>query len=206
VHREVLAEVVISAPEPDEDSDPAVAVDVARELLAGTRDESREPADRDVLSELRDEVRNAVGDRLGRPVGSRKLADRPGVARARLAECGVRRHLLGERLRERAEVRGARDEVRLAVHLDQDGGLGGDPRDHESFGGGAVRLARGRREPLLAEDLLGLLEVAGGFDERPLAIHHSHARFGAQIGYEFRSDFHGYLRSCQLSALSHQRS
>ena len=78
------------------------------------------------------------------------------------------------------EILGARDEVRLAVDLDEHRALDGDVRDDEALGSRAAGLLRRRGEALLAEDLARFVEVALGFDERLLAVHHPGAGFGAQ--------------------------
>ena len=93
------------------------------------------------------------------------------------------RNLVGQTIRERPEVGRPSHEIGLAVHFDENRCLRSDARDHEPFGRDAVRLARRGGEPPLAEDLLGFLEVAGGLDERPLAVHHPDARLGAQVGH-----------------------
>ena len=195
MHREVFAEIEVASLQPDEDADAPVAVHVARELFPGAGNEPREPADRDVLSELGHQVRNDVRHVLGRPVVRRERPELRGIARPRLAESIVRRDLVGQPVREIPEVGGAGDEIGLAVHLEEDRRLRRDARDDEAFGRGAVRLSRGGGQPSLAEDLLGLLEVAGGLDERAPAVHHPDARLRAQIRHEFRTDFHDSLRT-----------
>ncbi len=111
----------------------------------------------------------------------------------RVAEGVVRRDAVGELADEDPEVLGPRDEVGLAVDLEQHRPLDRDVGDDEPLRGRPAGLGGGGREPLLAEDLPGFLEVALGFHEGLLAVHHSGARLGAQVGNGFRRDFHGFL-------------
>ena len=102
------------------------------------------------------------------------LCDRATVLRE-----GSGRDFLGERL----EVVLARDEVRLRVDLDQHGllAVGRALDDDHAFGGHAASLLVGLGEARLAHRLGGGLEVAVGFDERLLALHHAGARALAQL-------------------------
>ncbi len=80
------------------------------------------------------------------------------------------------------ELRVARDEVGLAVDFDEHADLaaGVDVAGDEAFVGRPLGLLRGLRRTALDQQRLGLLEVAGGLDERLAAIHHRRARFFAE--------------------------
>ena len=188
VHRQILAEGLVAARDSDHDADAAVAVDVARELLARAGHEAGEAPDLDVLLERRDQLRDGVPDGLaGWP---RQLRDLRDVARARVAEGVVRGDPVSQLLGERPEVLGSRHEVRLAVDLEEHGALERDVGDDETLGRGAAGLRGRGGQTLLAEDLLGLFEVALRLHQRLLAIHHPGARFGAQVGHELGRDLH----------------
>src|SRR5262249_20164550 len=82
------------------------------------------------------------------------------------------RDLHAEVLHQLLELRGLRDEVGLAVDLDQDADLaaGMDVGADGALGRRAGRPLRGLREPALAEEPDGLLEVALGLAERLLTV------------------------------------
>src|SRR3712207_2249184 len=84
--------------------------------------------------------------------------------------------------REGGEVVVARDEVRLAVDLDEHADLGVrvDVRLDRALGSDALAAVLDALALLLAEDLDGLLDVAAGLDERLLAVHHPRAGALAQ--------------------------
>src|SRR6185436_9276705 len=90
---------------------------------------------------------------------------------------------LGEGARERDEIVVLRDEVGLAVQLDQRAGLRirAQPRANDAFGGDAARGLARLGAALDAQQLLGLLQVAAGLGRRLLAFHHSQARELAQL-------------------------
>jgi hypothetical protein len=179
----------VAARQPDEHPDAPVAVNVARELLAGPLCPACEAADLDVLLQRRNELQDRVLHGLAAWPG--KLCDLGRISRARDAESVVSRDAVGQLLRELAKSLRSGDEVGLAIDLDQDGSLDRHVRHHEALAGHATGLARGRREALLAKDRAGRLEIALGLDERLLALHHSDARFGAQVRHHFRRDVHG---------------
>ncbi len=83
------------------------------------------------------------------------------------------RDLHGEVPDELLELVRARDEVRLAVDLDQDAdaAAGVDVAADEALAGVAAGLLGGRRETLLAEQRDGLVEVAAGLLQCALAVH-----------------------------------
>src|SRR6266508_3691495 len=191
VHREVLAERVVAALKTHEDADPPVAMDVGREPLARSRRQPREPPDADVLSELGDQVRDGFGHGLAGLGGSGQLQQSRRIARSRFSECRVRRDQIGHAFSQAAEVGCPRDEVRLAVDLDQHGRPGRHAGHDQSLRRRPVRLTRRSRQTPFAKDLAGLFEVAVGFHQRFLAIHHTDAGLGAQIRHRFGRNFHG---------------
>ena len=192
MHREVLAERFVTARNAHDDADAALAMDVARELLARARSQPREPANLDVFLQSGDELRDGVIHPLaGRPGETGQLRR---VARTRIAERLVRGDPVGELLRERPEVLRAGDEVGLAIDLDEHRALDRDVRNDEPLGSRAPGLGGRGGEALLAKDLARFVEVALRFHERLLAVHHPGAGFGAQVGYELGVDFHGSFR------------
>ena len=105
---------------------------------------------------------------------------------ARVGGGDVHRYLVSER----KEFVGARDEVGLAVQLEEDGELrvAVDVGEHTSLGGGALGLLSGLRKSLLAEVVAGSLHVAVAFDERLFAVHHSDRGAGAKLRHHRSSD------------------
>src|SRR5262249_52251287 len=103
----------------------------------------------------------AVDGALGLDLGRRHLLASD-VARRR------RRDLHPEILHELLELHRLRDEVGLAVDLDQDADLapGVDVGADQPVRGRARRLLRGLRETALAQEPDGLFDVARGFAER----------------------------------------
>src|SRR5205085_702000 len=73
-----------------------------------------------------------------------------------------------------------RDEVGLAVHLDQGADAVGGRGRHEAVGGRAALTLRDALEALDAKDLDGLGAVALGLVEGLLDVHHAGARLLAQ--------------------------
>src|SRR5512133_703962 len=105
-----------------------------------------------------------------------------------------RRDLHGEVLHERLEALGARDEIGLAVHLDEHADLAAhvDVARDRALGRGARGLLRGGGEPLLAEQLLRLREVAARLGEHLLAVHHPRPGLLPELLHELRADL-GHL-------------
>jgi hypothetical protein len=97
--------------------------------------------------------------------------------------------VLGETGGKSLEVVGAGDEVRLAVDLDNGrvGRIAFD--DDETLLGGAGRLLRGGGLAALAQHDLGFVEVALGFVESLLALHHARAGAFAELLYELSCNF-----------------
>ena len=81
------------------------------------------------------------------------------------------------------EVGRPRDEVRLAVHLDQDAApvIRGDAVADQPFARRAPGLLGGARQAALPQNEVGLLEVAVGLGERGLAFHHARAGLVAEL-------------------------
>ena len=134
----------------------------------------------------------ASADGLGRLGGSGQLRQSRRIARSRLAERVVRRDPVGQPSAKAAEVGSVRATKSVSqLTSTSTAALGRDAGDDEPLGGRPVRPCAPRPPAPLAEDLLGLLEVAVGFHERLLAVHHPDAGLGAQIGHRFGRDFHG---------------
>jgi hypothetical protein len=97
-------------------------------------------------------------------------------------ERGIAEQLLGHRLRERAELFVTRNEVRLAIQLDDRAGLRvfADERNDLALRGRAVGALLGLGNALLAKIFDGLVDVAAGLLECFLAIHHAGAGALAQ--------------------------
>ena len=102
------------------------------------------------------------------------------VAVERISERAVCEDELGEAVPRLVELLRAADEIGLAVQLDERGRAALDLVADEPLGGHAARLLRGGGEPLLAKDLLGLVDVAVRLLERALAVEHSGARLVAE--------------------------
>src|SRR5690606_30327670 len=144
-------------------------VDVGDDAVAGGGLEDLEPADVDLLADLAGHVGDGLAERAAALEGERVQRVEVGGA---LAEDEV-----GDLVGESGEVLVARDEVGLGVDLDDHAeGLvvsrgGGD----DALGGLAVGALVGDLLTLLAEDLDGGVEVAVGFGEGLLAVHHPDA-------------------------------
>ena len=104
----------------------------------------------------------------------------------------MHRQLLGQQL----EVLGARDEIGLAVHLDDDADLATQVdvvADHAVLGG-AARTLGGGGKALLAKQIDSLVHVAAGLGQRRLAIHHARAGLLAQLLHLISGNCHLELR------------
>src|SRR5262249_48017316 len=143
-----------------------VLADVPRSGIA------HEPRHRHVLSELAD----LRGDQL------RDLT--VGVVEPRVAR-GIARFLDGGQhlVDQLPEVVGARDEVRLAVPLDEAArrSIRREPVADEALFGRAAGLLARAREPALAQDRRRLLEVAARLGQGVLALHHPRAGLLAEL-------------------------
>jgi len=84
----------------------------------------------------------------------------------------------------------ARDEVRLAVHLDEDANLAVvvDVVADDAFRRRAASALLGLGDSLRAKVLDRLVHVAAGLLERLLALHHAGARAGAKLGDVLRRE------------------
>ena len=104
---------------------------------------------------------------------------------------------------ELLEVVGARDEVGLAVHLDEHADLAAhvDVVADQPLGGRAAGLLGRLREPALAQERRRLLEVAVGLGQRRLALHHARAGRVAELLHHRCRNFHVAI-SCSRSAAS----
>src|SRR5262245_16179977 len=156
LHRDEPAELVVAAPDLDQRTELVRGrVGVAGDAAAVDRLEARGSCDHDVLAELRDELDALVLELVDRVASlgfdelQRLLGERE--------ELGVVRHGLGLAADgdDRAPVTAVGDRV----------------ADLALVGLAAGPLLRARKA-LLAQQLLGSLEVAAGLDERPLAVHH----------------------------------
>src|SRR3954471_8487695 len=94
-----------------------------------------------------------------------------------------RRNLHGDVLHQLLELLVAGGEVRLAVHLHEDADLAAhvDVVPDHALGGGATRLLPRGGEPLLAQPVGSLAEVARALLQRLLAIHHPRAALLAEL-------------------------
>src|SRR6266540_1399694 len=215
--RDLLGQVLLLLLEPLAEHEPREAADL--DVLADLRDRVGEDL-LDLLlvvlhEELLDEAvrlvellelagRDLLEDRLGllliAHLGLRDLELlRDELRRDLLAADPQRRggrDLHRDVLHERLEPLGARDEVRLAVHLDEHPDLAAhvDVARDGALGRGARRLLRGGGEPLLAEQLLGLHEVAARLCEHLLAVHHPRPGLLPELLHELRADL-GHLES-----------
>src|SRR6266850_2177673 len=103
-----------------------------------------------------------------------------------------RRDLHPELLHELLEGIGSRDEVGLAIHLDQHPELGTvvDVRPDGALAGFAVRALACLGEPLLSKELDGGLQITVGRLERLLAVHHPGAGPIAEVLHQLRGRRH----------------
>ncbi len=104
------------------------------------------------------------------------------------------RHLHGQVLDELLEVRRARDEVRLAVHLEEHADLAPrvDVGRHHAVARLPMSLLGGVRQPLLPEVLDGALQVSLGGIQRRLAIHHAGPRALTKVLDQFSGRCHEF--------------
>src|SRR4051794_34245392 len=131
--------------------------------------EDRDPTELDLLADL---DREPGDDLTHGGVAERHGLERLQVGRLRLGG-GI-----GDLLGGGHELVALRDEVGLAVHLDQGGAGGGD----QPGGGGALGAPLlGLRGTLDAEDLDGLVEVAVSLLKCLLAVHHARAGDVAEL-------------------------
>src|SRR5205085_11001704 len=110
--------------------------------------------------------------------------------------------------RERLEVFIARDEVRLAVDLEEHADAAGavDVRDDRALGRLAAGLLGRLRETLRAQIVDRLVHVAGDFGQRLLAVRHAGAGALAQVLDErcshFRHDYDSWSGEAEASGLN----
>ena len=98
-------------------------------------------------------------------------------------KCVAFRNVLGEFLHCRAKDLVLRHEIRFTVHFDQGGRLcaGKHVGRDQAVGGGSTGLLLGDDGALLAQNGLGLFNVAARLFERPLAVHHAGVGAFAQL-------------------------
>ena len=109
-----------------------------------------------------------------------------------------RRHLHGEIAHQRLELRRACHEVGLAVDLDQHAHAAArmNVRLHQPLAGSAARARLGLRDAALAQRVDGGVEVAGGLDQRLLALHHAGAGPFAKLFHLVGGDCHSRPLPC----------
>src|SRR6266566_5873545 len=138
--------------------------------------EPLEPLHADVLAGPGGDARDELADRLRGISDVGLLQELTNVSRVH------RRDLHRDLLRELPEIGIARHEVGLARKLDHraDATARVDVGLHDAFLCLAVRLLLCPGEPTFLDQRLGFFEVAFGFVQRSLAVHHARARFLAQ--------------------------
>src|SRR5207342_436722 len=94
-------------------------------------------------------------------------------------------------LHDRLEVGASSAKIRLAIRLDEHRRPAAlvHPRGDDTFSGRAARLVGGGGS-LLAEDLLGLSQIAVGLRKRALARHHAHSGLVPKLLHQARRDLH----------------
>ena len=75
----------------------------------------------------------------------------------------------------------ARDEVGLRIDFDQRAGIAADGHADQAFRRDAAGLLRGLGKTLLAQPIDRGFEIAVGFGQRGLAVHHARAGLVAQV-------------------------
>ena len=100
---------------------------------------------------------------------------------------------------ERLEVVVAGDEIGFRVHLDDDAEISLDGDADEAVGGDAAALLGRLGEALLAQPVDGRFDVAAGFAERVLAVHHARAGLLAQVLHQ-RGGNRGHWLSLGIEA------
>ena len=137
----------------------------------------------DRMLERADADKNGVVTREEfRAVAARVFDRLPVVERSRDQRCDIGRTLrerrFGDAGSELLEVLLASHEIGLAIHFDhrRAPAVAGTLDYDHAFGGDARRLLVGLREAGLAHELSRGIEVAVGFYERLLALHHPRAR------------------------------
>src|SRR5262245_13287076 len=132
----------------------------------------REAPDAHVLSHARRYFAHEITDRA-RGVADPRLLEQRCLGLERIRWCG--RNLLGHVAHQRTKVLGARDEVRLAVHLHErpDPGVVMDVAADLTFAGETRGSLRRLGSRLLAQIFGGLLHVAVGLLERLTTVEHA---------------------------------
>ena len=91
----------------------------------------------------------------------------------------------GDIVHQALEVVGAGDEIALTVHFHQDADLASSVNiaGHRAFAGGTRRLLGGGGNALLAKNDDGCFDVALGFGQGILAVHHGSVSLVAKLFY-----------------------
>ncbi len=178
MHRQILREFIRTALQADQRTDPR-AVQIGTEQRRGAQ--ARETPNGDVLADLGDQRASSLLD-----APTLEPAGEQGV---QVRRCGGERKL-GHRGCEALKFLAAGDEVGLAVDLEEHR-VAALARDRDgAFGGHSLGLLVGLGKPGLAHQFGGGIEIAGGLDERLLALHHSGAGALAQLLDGFGGNVH----------------
>ena len=168
MHRDILRERIrarVGGLQADDYTELPARVHVATDHT--TYVDSRDLLHHHILAQGRD----GLGDDIGHFLAIHaRLEQRVHGGQAR-----IRRHGARELLSDRDEVVGARNEVRLATHLDHRADASVDRGcDHALAGRTAFALAR-LRQAALAQQFVCPLEITLRLGERSFAIHHARA-------------------------------
>ena len=153
------------------------AMDVASDNAIADRKFGR-AAQRHVFADGRNRVRDGAIDVEFADLGSLDLLD---------IGAGLERNL-ADHLDQALELLVARDEVGLGIDFDENALLAVGDGGDQTFSRNAAGLLRGLGEALLAQPVNRRVDVACGFSEGLLAIHHARAGFLAQILDHCRCD------------------
>ena len=166
----------------EQHADLAAEMDVGAEHAA-IRLDAAHARDGDVLARLRNRRRHLLGD------GGAGRDDA-----GRIGPFGRGEQRGGHVGDERLEIIGARDEVRFAVDLGDHAGLAvaRELGGNDAFAGRAAGSLRGLGDAALAEDRDTLVDVAVGFAQGGLALHHPGAGLVAQGFYLISGDYGGH--------------
>jgi hypothetical protein len=104
----------------------------------------------------------------------------------------------GDVVHQFLEIVGAGHKVTLAIHFDQhaDFASGVNVAGYSAFLGHAARLLSGDRDSLLAQQDDRLLQIASGFGEGLLAIHHRCSGLLPELFHLGSGNIHGSCAHC----------
>ena len=174
---DVVSNLVGSADGLDHDADLAAHVNVAADSRAVRRNISFKPSDDNLFADLGDGLVEQI--RLCR----RNVLD---ARRSRVDD------VLGNLADKRLELVALRDEVGLAIDLDERvNAVFAICVDDTLRGYLACSLGAGRHS-LFAENVNRFVHIAVGFNQSLFAIHHAYARLGAQIHNILVCEVHNY--------------